>query len=65
MKHFEQHSIAVAADAVKNDISSNELILHAIAHSHNDVGWLKTKDTYYNEQVKFIIGNVVQELKNN
>jgi lysosomal alpha-mannosidase len=39
-----------------------KLNIHIISHSHDDVGWLKTVDGYYEEDVKHIITNVVQSL---
>ena len=50
--------------------NADNLTVHVIAHSHDDVGWLKTVDDYYygdkqNIQwaaVQFTIGSVVNEL---
>ncbi|KAI3633115.1 hypothetical protein MIR68_009190 [Amoeboaphelidium protococcarum] len=35
------------------------LTVHLVAHSHQDVGWLRTKDQYYEERVKHIYNNVL------
>ncbi|KAI3646508.1 hypothetical protein MP228_009436 [Amoeboaphelidium protococcarum] len=35
------------------------LTVHLVAHSHQDVGWLRTKDQYYEERVKHIYDNVL------
>jgi lysosomal alpha-mannosidase len=42
-----------------------KLNIHVIAHSHDDVGWIKTVDGYYEEDVTHIITNVVQSLGKN
>jgi lysosomal alpha-mannosidase len=39
-----------------------KLNIHVISHSHDDVGYIKTVDEYYEEDVKHIITNVVQSL---
>jgi len=47
--------------------------VHIVAHTHNDLGWIKTVDQYFNGSsyfsveptVKNILDNVVQELKVN
>lgn len=46
------------------------LNVHIVAHTHDDVGWLKTVDQYYYGEkgliqkagVQYIIDSVVQEL---
>lgn len=38
------------------------LIVYIIPHSHDDVGWIKTPDEYYNDQVKHIYKNVIREM---
>lgn len=40
-------------------------IVHMICHSHQDAGWLKTPDQYYNDQVKYIYTHVVEALEAN
>uniref|UniRef100_A0A182F0V3 Glycoside hydrolase family 38 N-terminal domain-containing protein n=1 Tax=Anopheles albimanus TaxID=7167 RepID=A0A182F0V3_ANOAL len=52
------------------DVKPNMLNVHLVAHTHDDVGWLKTVDQYYygsrsNIQkagVQYILDSVVQEL---
>lgn len=54
-------------------LNSSELNVHIIAHSHDDVGWLKTIDEYYygtksyvqKAQVKYIISSVIDALREN
>jgi lysosomal alpha-mannosidase len=41
------------------------LNVHVVAHSHDDVGWLKTVDQYYYTEVQYIIDTVVTELQQN
>ena len=36
--------------------------MHLIHHSHDDVGWLKTYQEYYDESVNQIISNSISEL---
>jgi hypothetical protein len=42
-----------------------KLNIHIIAHSHDDVGWLKTADGYYDDSVQHILTNVVNSLDKN
>lgn len=53
-------------------LNSSELNIHLVAHSHNDVGWLKTVDQYYYGStriqfagVQYIIDSVIQALRAN
>ncbi|KAG5454581.1 Lysosomal alpha-mannosidase [Clonorchis sinensis] len=41
------------------------LNIHIIAHSHDDVGWVRTPEEYYNESVDDILSNVISELIGN
>ncbi|KAJ3628804.1 hypothetical protein MTP99_013243 [Tenebrio molitor] len=41
------------------------LNVHLIPHSHDDLGWLKTMDKYYFQDVQNVIGSVVGALKQN
>uniref|UniRef100_A0A2L2Y690 alpha-mannosidase n=1 Tax=Parasteatoda tepidariorum TaxID=114398 RepID=A0A2L2Y690_PARTP len=43
----------------------NMLNLHIIMHTHDDVGWLQTVDTYYDMWVNEIISSVVSTLMQN
>jgi len=45
------------------ELPDSELFhIHFIAHSHDDVGWLKTPKDYYDTQVRFILTGIVDEL---
>lgn len=44
-------------------VSAYELFV--VPHSHCDPGWLKPFDNYYNNYVRFILGNVITLLKEN
>ncbi|XP_968354.2 lysosomal alpha-mannosidase [Tribolium castaneum] len=41
------------------------LNVHLIPHSHDDVGWLKTMDQYYFQDVQNVISTVIPALKQN
>ncbi|XP_028968402.1 lysosomal alpha-mannosidase [Galendromus occidentalis] len=40
-----------------------QLNIHIISHTHDDVGWVHTVDFYYENNVKFIIDSVIDELQ--
>jgi alpha-mannosidase len=40
-----------------------KLNIHLIAHSHDDVGWMRTVDDYYIFEVRNIITNVIKSLQ--
>jgi hypothetical protein len=50
---------------------ANKLTIHAVPHTHDDVGWLKTVDQYYlgannsiqHAAVQYILDTVVEELQ--
>lgn len=44
---------------------TSKVQIHIIAHSHDDVGWLKTADGYAEEDVRHVLDNVVTALKKN
>nr|XP_008200004.1 PREDICTED: lysosomal alpha-mannosidase [Tribolium castaneum] len=46
-------------------VGSDTFNVHLIPHSHDDVGWLKTPDQYYFQDVQNIISSVVDALKQN
>ena len=43
-------------------ISDSKLNIHIISHSHDDVGWLKTVDEYYSQNVQYIIDSYTENL---
>ena len=43
----------------------NKLNVHIVPHTHDDTGWLKTVDIYYQDQVQYILSNVITELDKN
>ncbi|XP_008200174.3 lysosomal alpha-mannosidase [Tribolium castaneum] len=43
----------------------NALNVHLVPHSHDDLGWLKTVDKYYFQDVQNVIGSVIGALKQN
>lgn len=42
-----------------------KLNIHIISHSHDDVGWLKTPDGYFDEDVQILLSNVMVSLGKN
>lgn len=43
----------------------NKLNIHMIPHSHDDVGWLKTPDGYFDEDVQNVFNSVLKALSAN
>ena len=44
---------------------SEELVVHVVCHTHDDPGWLKTFQGYYDEDVKNILDSMVVSLSAN
>ena len=67
----EGHSFGSESDKTKNN--KKVLNVHVVPHTHDDVGWLKTVDQYYNGwndtiqvvSVREILTSVVEALENN
>ena len=49
-------------ETINSLLGSKILKVHLIPHSHDDVGWLKTVDEYYYDQVQYILDTVVADL---
>ncbi|XP_054165688.1 lysosomal alpha-mannosidase-like [Oppia nitens] len=52
-------------ESCRKTYATDKLNIHIIAHSHDDVGWVKTVDNYYADEVQHIITNVVNSLAKN
>jgi len=50
---------------VANTTVKGVLNVHVVSHTHDDTGWLRTVDEYYNTQVRFILDSVVDALQKN
>ena len=59
MLHILSCALTLAAAA------GADVVVHILPHSHMDVGWLKTVDRYYTEDVRYIYSGVVQALAAN
>ena len=52
------------ATANRHD-AATPVVVHILPHSHMDVGWLKTVDRYYTEDVRYIYSGVIAALTAN
>ncbi|XP_060554885.1 lysosomal alpha-mannosidase-like [Ruditapes philippinarum] len=46
-----------------NPVKDDMLNVHIVPHTHDDVGWVKTYDEYYRQDVRTIISSVVDNLE--
>ncbi|WAR25685.1 MA2B1-like protein [Mya arenaria] len=46
-----------------NPVKDGMLNVHIVPHTHDDVGWVKTYQQYYDQDVSYIISSVVENLK--
>ena len=74
-EHHSQEKDQIFEDQAELELDfepfSEKLTVHIVMHTHDDVGWLKTKDHYYsgenpenrsNAKVKQILDSVISEL---
>lgn len=47
----------------QSSYDTKKVHLHIVSHSHDDVGWLKTADGYYDEDVQVLLTNVMHSLQ--
>ena len=69
----EKYKAPKGPQKLRRDDPSEPLYVHFLAHSHDDVGWIKTVDEYYvgadqtrtPAEVNLIISTVIEELEKN
>merc|ERR1719272_780520 len=67
---FTVDTVEETEKPLKYDPLTENLTVHLVHHTHDDVGWLKTVDEYYSGindtiqrvQVQFILDGVMEEL---
>ncbi|GBG31498.1 Alpha-mannosidase [Hondaea fermentalgiana] len=48
-----------------SDDHDDKIQVHVISHTHDDTGWLLTVDQYFEEEVRYILNTVVDNLERN